>query len=153
MLFRSEGGPVAPGPVEDTDGTPVIPLPNPGEGGPVAPGPVEGIDGIPVIPLPNPGEGGPVAPGPVEGIDGIPVIPLPNPGEGGPTPFPSITLPGGVTLPGVIGTIITTIPKPNSNCDLCQNILDKTGFIRFLNAAADFEPFRLYFDAKLVDKS
>ena len=78
-------------------------------------------DGYPVPPLPNPGEGGPVPdfdfppePGPGPELDNgnVPVIPLPNPGEGGPLPsFPNHNNTGGITG-GILGSIITVIPRP-----------------------------------------
>ena len=135
-----EGGPVAPG----NDGsTPVIPLPNPGEGGPVAPG---NGGGTPVIPLPNPGEGGPVAPG---NGGGTPVIPLPNPGEGGPVYPGSGSGWPNINIPSIIGTIITTYPRPNAACRFCVRPGQTYGSVRFLNAASNYNPFRVYVNDQL----
>ena len=118
---------------------PVNPLPNPGEGGPVA-GPSE--EGFPVTPLPNPGEGGPVA-GPSE--EGFPVTPLPNPGEGGPIPDFFPTRPSNN---GIWGSIITVFPRPIIPCYFCNT--NQFGVVRFLNAAAGYNPFLIYINNQLV---
>ncbi len=147
------------------DDMPVIPLPNPGEGGPVMPG--EAVNGNtsenrPVIPLPNPGEGGPVNSGTDNSMEGgqnrpesdngqlnRPVIPLPNPGEGGPA-FPGNTgTMGGLNIPAIIGTIITTFPRPNAPCRFCANPGQAYGNVRFLNAASNYNPFRIYINDQL----
>ena len=139
--------------------TPVIPLPNPGEGGPVYPGNNTGGSGngntgngsnmggnnsngntgsgsnsgaIPVIPLPNPGEGGPVYPG--NNIGG-------NNGNSNPQ--------GGLNIPAIIGTIITTFPRPGEPCKFCANSSQTTGKVRFLNAASNYNPFRVYINDQL----
>ncbi len=109
-------------------------------------------DDMPVIPLPNPGEGGPVMPG--ETVNGneteiSPVIPLPNPGEGGPV-FPGNTgSVGGLNIPAIIGTIITTFPRPNAPCRFCSNPGQSYGNVRFLNAASDYNPFRIYINDQM----
>ena len=139
-----EGGPVEPG---MGNNRPVVPLPNPGEGGPVEPGMG---NNRPVVPLPNPGEGGPVEPGTG---NNRPVIPLPNPGEGGPV-YPG---PGGgwpnISIPPVIGTIITTFPRPNAPCRFCTRPGQNYGSMRFLNAAANYNPFRVYVNDQLFINS
>jgi len=135
-----EGGPVGGRPEIDR---PVAPLPNPGEGGSAGIWPE--ID-RPVAPLPNPGEGGSVGVWP--GID-IPVAPLPNPGEGGPI-FPGITLPN--IIPGIIGTIISTHPKPNVNCSFCNASFGDNGAVRFLNTASNYPPFLVYVNEDLFAK-
>ena len=139
--------------------TPVIPLPNPGEGGPVYPGNNTGGSGngntgngsnmggsngngntgsgsnsgaIPVIPLPNPGEGGPVYPGNNTGG---------NNGNSNPQ--------GGLNIPAIIGTIITTFPRPGEPCKFCANSSQTTGKVRFLNAASNYNPFRVYINDQL----
>ena len=139
--------------------TPVIPLPNPGEGGPVYPGNDTGGSGngntgngsnmggnnsngntgsgsnsgaIPVIPLPNPGEGGPVYPGNNTGG---------NNGNSNPQ--------GGLNIPAIIGTIITTFPRPGEPCKFCANSSQTTGKVRFLNAASNYNPFRVYINDQL----
>ena len=105
-----EGGPV----YDDSrnGATPVIPLPNVGEGGPVNNDTSSGA--MPVIPLPNPGEGGPVNSGSTSG-GAIPVIPLPNPGEGGPVGG------GGIAIP----------------------VWPRYATTRFLNAAFGYQTFRI----------
>lgn len=121
------------------EGFPVTPLPNPGEGGPVGNG--NGMGNIPVTLLPNPGEGGPVGNG--NGMDGFPVTLLPNPGEGG-------SVSGGNMLPPIIGTIITTYPKPNQPCNFCTLPGQNSGNVRMLNASSGYNPFRIYINAKLL---
>lgn len=132
---------------------PVIPLPNPGEGGPVYPGNSDNSN-TPVIPLPNPGEGGPVYPGNIDNSN-TPVIPLPNPGEGGPV-YPGNNTGNGNTgnniLSGIIGTIITTYPRPNAPCKFC-NTNSKYGTIRFLNTASGYNPFMIYVNSSLFASS
>lgn len=109
----------------------------------------------PVIPLPNPGEGGPVFPGPSEGTmeENRPVIPLPSPGEGGPVfpAYPNIGRPDGGMgpttgnmIPNVVGTIISTHPRPNVPCTFCNPISSRNGRVRFLNAASDYNPFIVF---------
>ena len=143
-----EGGPVYPGPGNGSN-RPVNPLPNPGEGGPVYPGPGNGSN-RPVVPLPNPGEGGPVEPG---NGSNRPVIPLPNPGEGGPVyPGPDNNWPG-INIPSIIGTIITTYPRPNAPCIFCTRPDQTFGNVRFLNAAANYNPFRIYVNDQLFANS
>ena len=144
-----EGGPAFPGGAE-----PMIPLPNPGEGGPVWPG------GGPVAPLPNPGEGGPVWPG------GGPVAPLPNPGEGGPVwpgidAEPVIPLPdfgeGGPVYPGGNEPVIP-IPGPGEGGPVYPGgvvilpgiIHPRYCTVRFLNAAAGYDPLRITVAPRLV---
>ena len=122
------------------DGEPVNPLPNPGEGGAVFPGnnTVPETGNRPVAPLPNVGEGGPVFPG-----SNRPVTPLPNVGEGGPV------FPGSQIWPAVIGTIITSFPRPGAPCRFCQNPNQMMGTMRMLNAASGYNPFRVYVDDQL----
>lgn len=123
----------------DAGATPIVPLPNPGEGGPVYPGenmPVQpdnnGSSPLPetpdanrpVIPLPNPGEGGPVYPG-----NQMPQ----NPG----TSFP--IYPDNNNTSGILGTIITVLPRPVTSCFYCNS--NSYGTIRFLNAAMGYNPF------------
>ena len=118
--------------------TPVIPLPNPGEGGPVPDG--EDESNFPVAPLPNPGEGGPI---PDFDESQTPVIPLPNPGEGGPIPtFPE--RPNN----GIWGSIITVFPRPIIPCYFCNTT--QYGVVRFLNAAAGYNPFIIYINNQMV---
>lgn len=127
--------------------TPVIPLPNPGEGGPVDDGFTMPDDNFPVIPLPNPGEGGPVA-DPSDGSN-IPVIPLPNPGEGGPVADGNTS--GSWNPPGILGSIITVFPRPIIPCFFCNTT--QYGTVRFLNAAAGYNPFLIYINNQLVVNS
>ena len=100
----------------------------------------------PVIPLPNPGEGGPVAPG---NGGGTPVIPLPNPGEGGPVYPGSGSGWPNINIPSIIGTIITTYPRPNAACRFCVRPGQTYGSVRFLNAASNYNPFRVYVNDQL----
>ncbi len=115
-------------------------------------------DGVPVIPLPNPGEGGPVYPGNTEGMgpsDGAtPVIPLPNPGEGGPV-YPGWTQNGNNTtlLPNIIGTIISTYPRPNEPCRFCSPTNPRAGYARFLNAAAGYNPFVVFLNQNMFSNA
>lgn len=134
------------GPVDQGGDTPVAPLPNPGEGGPVDQG-----GSTPVVPLPNPGEGGPVDQG-----GSTPVIPLPNPGEGGPVDqggsTPVIPLPnpgeGGPVAGGPSSSIITIFPRPIYPCFYCD--INRSGNVRFLNAAVGYNPFQVYVNNNLV---
>ena len=118
--------------------TPVVPMPNPGEGGPVPDGEAEG--NFPVVPLPNPGEGGPI---PDFDNGQTPVIPLPNPGEGGPLP----TFPNRPNN-GIWGSIITVFPRPIIPCYFCSTT--QYGVVRFLNAAAGYNPFIIYINNQMV---
>lgn len=102
---------------------------------------------VPTTPLPNPGEGGAVYPGDEES-GAVPVIPLPNPGEGGAV-FPGTPsmpnrppMQGGIA--GIIGTIISSHPRPNQPCRFCAPNINRTGMIRFLNAASGYNPFIVY---------
>lgn len=117
-------------------------LPNPGEGGPVYSG--DNNASQPVVPLPNPGEGGPV----YSDDNGAnqPTILLPNPGEGGPVY-------SGNTLQNIIGTIISSHPRPNGNCQFCGLGATQIGKIRFLNTASNYNPFLIYFNSALFADS
>ncbi len=121
---------------ENGQNRPVTPLPNPGEGGPAFPGISGGMQGgtggmgnRPVTPLPNVGEGGPVFPGPTGGMQG-----------GGM---------GGLNIPAIIGTIITSFPRPSAPCRFCANQNQTFGNVRFLNAASNYNPFRVYVNDQL----
>lgn len=95
---------------------------------------------FPVAPLPNPGEGGPI---PDFDESQTPVIPLPNPGEGGPIPtFPE--RPNN----GIWGSIITVFPRPIIPCYFCNTT--QYGVVRFLNAAAGYNPFIIYINNQMV---
>lgn len=110
----------------------------------------------PVTPLPSPGEGGPAFPGISSGggtgtgtTGNRPVTPLPNVGEGGPV-FPGTTGGNaGLNIPAIIGTIITTFPRPNAPCRFCANQNQTYGNVRFLNAASNYNPFRVYVNDQL----
>ena len=129
------------------DNFPVTPLPNPGEGGPLpdfsgTPDIAPDDGGTPVIPLPNPVEGGPLPTFPNNNNGGghIPVVPLPNPGEGGPLPtFPNNNNSGNNSGGGILGSIITVIPRPIIPCYFCNST--QYGTVRFLNAASGYNPF------------
>lgn len=154
------------------DDNPVTPLPNPGEGGAVNPGTE---NGNPEGNRPDMGNRPGMGNRPSEGnmMPGInrPTIPLPNPGEGG-AAFPGGSnfptggqlpggslfpggnvLPGGNWFPAVIGTIITSFPRPGSPCRFCQNQNQNAGTMRILNAAAGYNPFRIYVDDQLFVSS
>ena len=89
-------------------------------------------EATPAIPLPNPGEGGPAFPGPSTG-NGM------GTGTGG----------GGFNIPAIIGTIITSFPRPNAPCRFCANQNQTYGNVRFLNAASGYNPFRVYVNDQL----
>ena len=113
-------------------------------------------DNTPVIPLPNPGEGGPVHPGNTNGNiqDNTPVILLPNPGEGGPVYPGNMNNQGNNNvnnmLPNIIGTIISTHPRPNVPCRLCNGSSTRSGYIRFLNAATGYNPFVIFVNDSMI---
>lgn len=119
---------------------PTTPLPNPGEGGAVYPGDENTDAAVPVAPLPNPGEGGAVFPGNTfpgnVGRPNRPSAPMPGMGDNRPT------IPGAIA--GIIGTIISSHPRPNQPCRFCAPNINRTGMIRFLNAAAGYNPFVIY---------
>lgn len=136
----------------------VTPLPAQGEGGAMTNGGTSGPSEnyTPVIPLPNPGEGGPVA-GPSE--DNTPALLLPNPGEGWPIPDFSPSIPNMPSTPtpsipsrpsgnGIWGSIITVFPRPIIPCYFCNT--NRYGVVRFLNAAAGYNPFLIYINNQLV---
>lgn len=121
-------------------------------------------DGNPSIPLPNPGEGGAVYPGMtndnMQDNSATPAVPLPNPGEGGAV-FPGMGRPqggnmgnmGGTILPNIIGTIISTYPRPNEPCRFCSPTNPRAGFARFLNAASGYNPFVVFLNDNMFSKS
>lgn len=112
---------------------PVVPLP------PVVPDdqmPAPNPDDTPVIPLP-PIVGEPDQP-PAANPDQTPVVPLPpivgNPDQGYPPQYPADPGPGGIiVLPGLISPSYCTV--------------------RFLNAAAGYEPLRITIGNRLVNSS
>lgn len=160
---NAEGTTVMPG--EAINGNnmrnmPVIPLPNPGEGGPVNSGNGESMGGQNGTPGGN--QNRPMQP--ENNQPGRPVTPLPNPGEGGPV-FPGggggmqggnnmggINV-GGLNIPAIIGTIITSFPRPNAPCRFCVNQNQTFGNVRFLNAASNYNPFRVYVNDQLFVSS
>lgn len=124
-------------------------------------------DGRPSIPLPNPGEGGAVYPGLNDDMQqdnaATPAVPLPNPGEGGAV-FPGTGRPQGgnmgnmggsntTILPTIIGTIISTYPRPNEPCRFCSPTNPRAGFARFLNAASGYNPFVVFLNDNMFSKS
>lgn len=122
--------------------TPVIPLPNPGEGGPVYSGDDTNLENTPAIPLPTPEQSTPVFPG----NSNIPMIPLPTPEQSTPV-YPGNNISD--ILSNIVGTIITTYPRPNAPCRFCVNGSNRVGVVRFLNAASDYNPFQVYIDSNL----
>lgn len=123
--------------------TPSIPLPNPGEGGAVYPGmPEENMPEMgttPVTPLPNPGEGGAVFPGMGWSQTGN------NTGNMGEN---NMTI-----LPNIIGTIISTHPRPNEPCRFCNPTNNRAGDVRFLNAATGYNPFVIFMNQNIFSNS
>lgn len=101
----------------ENENTPVIPLPNPGEGGPVYPGPM----------FPGMGNGG-IGNGGM-GNGGIGNGGMANGGMGTPPNF---------SLPNIIGTIISTYPRPNEPCMFCNANSTRVGNVRFLNTAVEY---------------
>lgn len=83
--------------------------------------------------------------------ENTPVIPLPNPGEGGPVYSGNgdNTL-GSLPLSSIIGTIISTYPRPNEPCRLCNTPTGRTGYVRFLNAATGYNPFTVFVNGNLL---
>ena len=90
-------------------------------------------ENTPVIPLPNPGEGGPVYPGPM--FPGMGNGGMGNGGMGTPPNF---------SLPNIIGTIISTYPRPNEPCMFCNANSTRVGNVRFLNTAVEYNPFVIF---------
>lgn len=107
----------------ENENTPVIPLPNPGEGGPVYPGPM----------FPGMGNGG-IGNGGM-GNGGIGNGGMANGGMGTPPNF---------SLPNIIGTIISTYPRPNEPCMFCNANSTRVGNVRFLNTAVEYNPFVIF---------
>lgn len=130
------------------DGTPSIPLPNPGEGGAVYPGTTDETmqenGATPVVPLPNPGEGGAVFPG----TTNMPGMGRPQGGNTGNMGGNNATI-----LPNIIGTIISTYPRPNEPCRFCSSTNPRAGFARFLNAASGYNPFVVFLNENMFSKS
>lgn len=112
---------------------------------------------MPTVPLPNVGEGGAVYPGNGgTGMEATPVTPLPSVGEGGAV-FPGNEMPqmppmgsGSNLIPTIIGTIISTHPRPNEPCRFCNANTNRTGTIRFLNAATGYNPFIVFINENIV---
>lgn len=131
------------------DGTPSIPLPNPGEGGAAYPGMTDEMmqenGATPVAPLPNPGEGGAAFPG-MQGM----------PGMGRPQQGNNMGNMGGnntSVLPNIIGTIISTYPRPNEPCRFCPPTSTRAGYVRFLNAATGYNPFVIFINENMFSTS
>lgn len=64
-------------------------------------------------------------------------VPLPNIGETRPVNNENM-------IPNIIGTIISTYPRPNEPCRLCNALTTGTGNIRFLDAATGYDPFVIF---------
>lgn len=122
-------------------------------------------NGTPSIPLPNPGEGGAAFPGMSDENmmenGATPAVPLPNPGEGG-AAFPGMTnMPGmgrpqtgnNATILPNIATIISTYPRPNEPCRFCNPTNARTGYVRFLNAATGYNPFVIFINENMFSSS
>lgn len=110
----------------------------------------------PTIPLPNPGEGGPAYSGNSNNIQDnvdMPTIPLPNPGEGGPVYSENINNNFNNLLPNIIGTIISTYPRPNEPCRFCGSNSTRIGYVRFLNAATGYNPFTVFVNENMFSNS
>lgn len=89
----------------------------------------------------------------------IPAIPLPNPGEGGAV-YPGQMRPDmnqnnnngnmpGFIPPNIIGTIISTHPRPNEPCRFCNPNIAMSGNVRFLNAANGYNSFVVFINENL----
>lgn len=130
------------------DGRPSIPLPNPGEGGAAYPGMndemMQDNGATPAVPLPNPGEGGAVFPG----TQNRPGMGRPQGGNMGNMGGNNATI-----LPNIIGTIISTYPRPNEPCRFCSPTNPRAGFARFLNAASGYNPFVVFLNDNMFSKS
>lgn len=107
-------------------------------------------DAVPVIPLPNPGEGGAVYPG--NGSNGGNIGNNNNNMNGNMGTFPGVIIGGVGSVPNmpnfipqnIIGTIISTHPRPNEPCRFCNPNIPRSGNIRFLNAATGYNPFVVF---------
>ncbi|MGN0772600.1 MAG: DUF4397 domain-containing protein [Candidatus Ventricola sp.] len=122
-----------PGPSDENDITPVVPLPNPGEGGAVFPG------GESTPSAPPPAEGSAERPSASQPSTGGTVRPTPSqPSAGGPVrPTPSQpSIGGGVTIQPLPGTTIT-VPT-------------RYAAVRFLNATHGYPAFRIFVDGTRV---
>lgn len=134
-------------------GRPVTPLPSPGEGGPAYPGmnfpmfPGQGTPGTPSMPS-MPGGGTPSTPS----MPGMGTMPSPGRPTTPSPSTPSVNRPGGI-LPVLIGTIVTTYPRPNEPCRFCAPNNNRVGTIRFLNTAAGYNPFSVYVNENLFSQS
>lgn len=99
-----------------------------------------------------------------DNMGNAPMFSMPDSGEGG------FTYPGGMgndynnnmermgnnagnmnnMLSNIIGTIISTYPRPNEPCRLCNPSNTRSGFIRFLNAATGYNPFVVFVNDNMV---
>lgn len=53
-------------------------------------------------------------------------------------------------LSNIIGTIISTHPRPNVPCRLCNSSSTRSGYIRFLNAATGYNPFVIFVNDSMI---
>lgn len=125
--------------MQNDDDTPATPLPDQEEGQTVPEGGDE--TNLPEVSLPEPEEYSTVT---EFDPSQIPVVPLPNPGEGGPLPDYN----AGGPNQGIWGSIITVFPKPIIPCYFCSTT--QYGVVRFLNAAAGYNPFIIYINNQMV---
>ncbi len=117
----------------ENENTPVIPLPNPGEGGPVYPEPM----------FPGMGNGGMGNGGMGNGGIGNGGIGNGGMGNGG-MGNGGMGTPPNFSLPNIIGTIISTYPRPNEPCMFCNANSTRVGNVRFLNTAVEYNPFVIF---------
>ena len=123
----------------DNENTPVIPLPNPGEGGPVYPGAMfPGING-------NGGMGNIGGMGTVGGTGNTAGTGTNSSmGNNGNMGNPVTGMNPSFMPHNIIGTIISTYPRPNEPCMFCSANSTRSGNVRFLNTAVSYNPFVIF---------
>ena len=107
----------------------------------------------PMIPLPNPGEGGAVYPGTTQ-----PDTNGNNNMNGNMGNLPNNMFPNIGNLPNfipqnIIGTIISTHPRPNEPCRFCNPNITRSGNVRFINAAVGYNPFVVFVNENIFSTS
>ena len=56
-------------------------------------------------------------------------------------------------MPNIIGTIISTYPRPNEPCRFCSPTNPRAGYARFLNAATGYNPFVVFLNENMFSSS